>query len=1506
MTGAKVKVGGGTSSEKSNLPINPKSILINHRSKQQNPRNMNISEPTPQRVAASNGSGSDGEAQMRQALAQMKGPAALPTSRNSVRPMSTYRFSQSHFNSQGPRSKRQSAATSSWNPLSLTLPSDSSLNTSGAEPDTTSCDEYGQNQSRTRGSRISGISGKERGSFSSFNRHRSTFQPSQLGSGKGAPSHNNETSFSSTSDNKRGSGIESRRVNRVAVPSMLLRSLGDLPSLPESNSKAANGSTSSSDLRSSTLSPQTQLYGFSSHEESSFTPILDLGLDLHTAGSGKLEDELDFEIEKSMWLTSTFSTNLNQEKSPASGGSGLSAGLGIKSSAEAEKVGSLSRQGSFSGQRSESKESQSQKVNGSSRSLLSSTSLEVRRPSMADEGRGRSGTVSTARSGNLSGSGPSNDSVYCSATSATSSPVKFKFSSGALPPLPLNSLDSKRPHHVSVNFPESPTRARTSQIASSSTAIESTSGFRPLSLGLSLSTSSKSSLGAIFKNARMNPWGGEGVEEENEEGGEDLEKKAGQEQGNSSLDFNRSIYGNNSVISHGNQTAEYSTGDETATSRGFSFSQESHRRFEASYSSAPSSNGSLDQSASEIAAGGCTTTDDLEGVMDAKVEKASIIQVSTPNLSAKSTSASARRVSPNPPSQPASFAPAKKSLEKPVDIKAPVARLANPAVQNVQQAKSVSSSTIVRRPSSVRKSSFTEEGKVDVASPNPSAPKTASLLQKAQSDTGFEAQPSIQVMQAAPTFSPSPLSTPFVSPYHRAVFPELSEDEKAMVGRKSLSGDVCPSPILAQIGLVTSPTLQDSSSDSISGQSQSQTPNLSPRPSFGESLRARFTRSKSSSASPSSSMLSGVAVGIPEKQQTPAVSPKASHVDLSLTPSPTNRPVRSPKSPNRPSSSNPISTPNTLATPVVPSSHSFSTGEVENSPFDAPATAQWRVSTDSRGAEEDVDDSDFLPKVTICGPAVRRGSGAGGIGLGLSDSSDSVADFSRIMQQAKAITATASRPERRAQASAASKGTTSTATRPLSSPSNSPIMQQSHWALSSPIQSELVEESSQLETSTSTSTLTSHSKEVVELPMLQRKISSKERASWSPLELVQQRFSGVGVAMGGEDEASSSEGHSGQASNSLKVTYESKTLSPRSAYEFVRAPSPHSEQTWFGATAVPVQGTYSTPKPSNARSSRQLWNSDCVSPRSDGGADTISIASSHSCMTIGTENGLGLAGEGLESGMGAADRRAKLLQSVQNNAAKELQRGDRETAKAKRQVMEEDSLKRQQHQQQQENRPIAPAQNFALPLKRPPQLFIDSSRNPSSNRSLEEARNKGLNMNPLMDPLTPPLTPADTLLHQQQNQASSRRPSTDSVQRPTKLRPLSLTASAVLNDASNPPIHSFTLNHSQNTTPPLNRMYTHSPGAPSNGGASLSSSSSSSLNLLGSKGGDNNSPIRPLMLSKDMEQRERTKQVRMSRGLANGTGGVLPTISPKTFDYSPVISGGNFSRRPSLNLLQEE
>ena len=101
-------------------------------------------------------------------------------------------------------------------------------------------------------------------------------------------------------------------------------------------------------------------------------------------------------------------------------------------------------------------------------------------------------------------------------------------------------------------------------------------------------------------------------------------------------------------------------------------------------------------------------------------------------------------------------------------------------------------------------------------------------------------------------------------------------------------------------------------------------------------------------------------------------------------------------------------------------------------------------------------------------------------------------------------------------------------------------------------------------------------------------------------------------------------------------------------------------------------------------------------------------------------------------------------------------------------------------------------------------------------------------------------------------------------------------------------------------------MYTHSPGAPSNGGASLSSSSSSSLNLLGSKGGDNNSPIRPLMLSKDMEQRERTKQVRMSRGLANGTGGVLPTISPKTFDYSPVISGGNFSRRPSLNLLQEE
>lgn len=1433
---------------------------------------------------------------MRQALAQMKGmTSSLPHSRNSVRPMSTYRFSQSQFSTHGSsRTKRQSATTSSWNPLSLTLPSDSSLNTSGPEPDTTSCDEFGPNQQRLRGSRISGMGGgKDRSSFSSsFNRPRSQFrEPNE----KISPIVEHDFDFSSSNSlSKRDSGLETKRVSRVAVPSMLLKSLGDLPSLPNSNTSAATLG------KSANQSPET-----------SFTPILDLGLDIHSSVSGTLEDELDFEIEKSMWLSSTLATQLDQvdqEKLNSKNQFGSNAGLGI---GEGEKgIANLGRQGSINAKRTETKESQSSRFNTSNRSLLSNSSLGVRRPSMADEVRSRSGTVSTARSTNLSGSGPSNDSVYCSAASISSTPVKHKFGSGSLPPLPSSSFDAKRPSHVAVNFPESPTRNRSSY----QVPLDSNSGFRPLSLGLSLSSSSKSSLGAIFKNARMNPWGGDGVEEEEEpEEEEDLEKKAGKEQenlGNRSLDYNRSIYGDNSILSHGNRSLEYSTGDDTTTSAshtrgGFSFSQESHHRMEASYSSPPSSTGSLSQSragSANASANGCNN-DDLEGVMDAKVEKASIIQVSTPNLSA-APAMPVRRVSPafNPqPSHPAPPAAARRSLEKPVDLRVTIPKTENPKVQSVPQARSVSRSTTIPRPSSVRKSSFTEDGKVQLPpSPNLSVPTTAQVLQKAQSDPGFEtvapAPIQVQAAQSTPSFSPSPLSSSFISPYHHAVFPELSEEDKEMITRKSISGDACPSPILAQIGLVTSPTMQDSAAADSNNQ-----PHLSPRPSFGESLRARFSRSKPSSANSSSSMLSGVAVGITEQQQSTLVTPKSSRSDLSVTPpAPTSRPSRSPKSPNRPTSTaNSTSSPNhsALATPVLPFAKS-SSASVENSPFEAPPTTEWRVSTDGR---EDNDDADFLPKVTVCGPAVRRGSGAGGIGLGLSDASDAAADFSKIIQQAKAITASAaSRPERRSQVSTISKGSSS-ATRPMTtSPSNSPIMQQSHWALSSPIQSSsdpLAQgDSNQSSTSpSSSSTLTSQAKEIVVLPMLQRKPSKDERASWSPLELVQHRFSGVGVAMGGDEYGSSSE--ASHQSQSLRAVHEIKTLSPRSAYELVRSPSPRSEQTWFGSTAQ-IQNTYSTPKPLNARSSRQLWNSDCVSPRSDGGADTISLASSHSCMTIGTETGLGLAGEGLENGNGAADRRARLLQSVQENAAKEIKKGHRENAKSKRQVQEEDSLESQQ--QGETNKNVA-APNFALPLKKPAHLFIDSSRNPSGSRALEEARNKGLNMNPLMSPLTPPLTPADSLLHQQQS--NPRRPSAEiSVPRPTKLRPLSLTASTILGDStnsSNP--HSFNPKHSQNVTPPLNRVYPHSPSTRSIS-ASLSSSSSSSLDVQGAN--SSSSPRKPLMLSKEMEQRERAKQVRMSRGLADGTGGILPTISPKAFDYSPVI-GGN-SRRPSLNLLQEE
>ena len=286
-----------------------------------------------------------------------------------------------------------------------------------------------------------------------------------------------------------------KRARRVAVPSTLLRSLGDLPTIPGLVSSTSGSSASDSSLESIGSIPR--LAPISSHgdkrntkDNGSLTPVLNLSFELDPRSTGTsmpFEDELDFEIQRSAWLTSTLSTAFDRIKvSPSNSAAAVTfekpAAKGLLSTSS---LGAAGRKGSITDSR----------------------------PSVDSKRSGAGSFTSRADA----------ESVYQSAnslaTARTSNSINTKHTSvdSYAPPIP--SIPSHM--HVAINMPEM-LNHRASQIQRKSLgkpievpvkAIREVpsnapqGGFRPLSLGLSLSSSSSSSIGAVlFKAAKQSFW----------------------------------------------------------------------------------------------------------------------------------------------------------------------------------------------------------------------------------------------------------------------------------------------------------------------------------------------------------------------------------------------------------------------------------------------------------------------------------------------------------------------------------------------------------------------------------------------------------------------------------------------------------------------------------------------------------------------------------------------------------------------------------------------------------------------------------------------------------------------------------------------------------------------------------------------------------------------------------------------------------------------------------------
>ncbi|KDN36513.1 hypothetical protein K437DRAFT_53918 [Tilletiaria anomala UBC 951] len=331
-----------------------------------------------------------------------------------------------------------------------------------------------------------------------------------------------------------------RRANRVAVPSQLLRSLGELPSVPDLADTTTNSSASESSLDSvPRLAPVVGHHTLDLEEGGSLTPILNLNFDLEPATTRttmRIEDDLDFEIQRSAWLTNTLSTAFDCVKSSPPN-SGFIAETDHNGPSTMSLV-PVSRKQSIKDARPSIESKRSNNTYASSRA--------------------RSGSVSTK----LTGGG---DTVYQSASSLAS--ARFSVDSYA-PPIP--SIPSHM--HVAINMPEKldgldrrssqvrkslgkPIDVPVKEVDESDEALPNLA-FRPLSLGLSLSSSSNSSIGAaLFRNARRSFWDSNNNVVEDPESGISSGISSGSSSGRGELESSRSRYSTEEVSSQSSRTS---------------------------------------------------------------------------------------------------------------------------------------------------------------------------------------------------------------------------------------------------------------------------------------------------------------------------------------------------------------------------------------------------------------------------------------------------------------------------------------------------------------------------------------------------------------------------------------------------------------------------------------------------------------------------------------------------------------------------------------------------------------------------------------------------------------------------------------------------------------------------------------------------------------------------------------------------------------------------------------
>ncbi|PWN45680.1 hypothetical protein IE81DRAFT_165690 [Ceraceosorus guamensis] len=590
--------------------------------------------------------------------------------------------------------------------------------------------------------------------------------------------------------------MRTARVNRVAIPSTLIRSLGDLPTLPRPALDISSDAEFDREPGAQALGEQNRA------DEGSYTPVLALAADLEKRESPEggiakggikldLEDELDFEIERSMWLATTLQNAFS--------------GRNTRSSPDMEAARQPSRTSvAASSALSRSRTSVIfQQITGhfdsSKPPVMSMTSLAPSRdalppmPSRSDmsltpmaEAPFRPSIDSRTSRGGTTSTG---SSVYMSAGESNRT---FRHDSNpeALPPLPSLSTSQfgvRGPHQgnyarsaagqgvSAIGLPMTKLPSLTSNGSSSVAHVPG--AFRPLSLGLGKSSSSKSSLSlgaAIFSEARSSVWHGS-----NASGSEGSLVDA-------SLTVVPTMGGVATIARSESDNSATLSSVETRPSEDISGSTTAHAN--TFYSTPPSSTHSASSDSDE--------ENDLNGAVVTQAAKSVAISKIAP-------SGGPRRV-PVPAADPRKPLPLICEDPEPVNLSAK------------------RPSAIIISNSDDARSSLDTRSRTSISAPQPSA---------------------------------LPNMVPFMTPYHRAFFPDepteasaassssvdvnalkVHHSGEASASRSSFSSSISPpaSPLLAQLGnegfLPTSPANE--------------------KQSFGSSLVARLKRGRAPSSCP--------------------------------------------------------------------------------------------------------------------------------------------------------------------------------------------------------------------------------------------------------------------------------------------------------------------------------------------------------------------------------------------------------------------------------------------------------------------------------------------------------------------------------------------------------------------------------------------------------------------------------------------------------------------------------